>query len=76
MNLNTPLVVLSGENVFDCTSSSLEVRNLQGTVKYTILLSKSLPAALVANGIYLVIFCENLSIFMSDRSRRSPMLQF
>ena len=76
MNLNTPLVAISNETIFDCTATSLEVRNLQGTVKQTISLTNSPPTFIKVNGQFVCILCQDYSVFVFDISRRSPKLQF
>lgn len=76
MNINTPLVVISKECIYDCTSTALEVRNLQGTVKLTISLSNSPPKFIKVNGKYICIMCEDLSFYLFDISPRSPKLVF
>ena len=72
----TLLVDISGETIFDCKDSSLECRNLQGTVKQTTNLGNSVAQFLTVNGKYLVVVCSDMNIFLYNISRRQPKLQY
>lgn len=77
MSLNTSLVAVSGENVYTCQPNTLEVRNLQGTVKQTLTLNSTGEARFMScSGHFLVIVCSDHTVFTFDVSRRSPKLQF
>ena len=76
MTPGTILVDIWGETVFDCKDSSLECRNLQGTVKQTTNLGNSTPEFLTVNGKFLVVVCDDMNIFLYDISRRQPKMQF
>lgn len=75
ITINSDLVALKDEVIFDCIKSTLEVRNLQGTVKET--MSISTPAKFMClNGRYLCIISEDYTIMLYDVQRRSPKIQF
>ncbi|OHS98715.1 hypothetical protein TRFO_08700 [Tritrichomonas foetus] len=74
-NLNTEMIAIKDEVIFDCMNATLEVRNLQGTVKETMGLSAP-GKFLTLNGRYLSILSEDFTIFLLDVQRRSPKLQF
>lgn len=75
IQINSTLVAIKDEVIFDCVGSTLEVRNLQGTVKET--MSISAPGKyLCINGRYLCIISEDYTVMLYDVQRRSPKLQF
>ncbi|KAH0790233.1 intraflagellar transport protein [Histomonas meleagridis] len=74
ISLETSLVSLSGEEVYDCKESSLECRNLQGTIKQTTNLGNSTSKYMEINGKYLIVLCTDNNIFLYDISRRTPKL--
>lgn len=75
VTIDSDLVAIKDEVIFDCIGSMLEVRNPQGTVKET--MSISAPGKFIAlNGRYLCIITEDYTIFLYDVQRRSPKLQF
>lgn len=68
-------VRLALDNCFDCKDSSLECRNLQGTVKQITNLGNSVVQFLTLSGKFLVVVCSDMNIFVYDISRRQPKLQ-
>lgn len=77
MTPNTPLIDIKDETIFDCKGSSLEVRNLQGTVKQTTNLGSAAGAKfLVLNGRYMAVITHDDDVILYDVSRRSPKQQF
>ena len=75
ITLNTELIAIKDEVIFDCMNSILEVRNLQGTVKETMGLTAP-GKFLTLNGRYLCIMTNDDSIFLFDVQRRSPKLLY
>lgn len=76
MNPNTSLIDISGETIFDAKGSSLESRNLQGTVKQTTNLGNSIAQFMETNGKFLVVIGSDKNVFLFDISRRAPKIQF
>ncbi|OHS94926.1 hypothetical protein TRFO_38925 [Tritrichomonas foetus] len=75
-SVDSTLVDILGEAVFDCKGSSLECRNLQGTVKQTTNLGDSIAQFMSINGKFLTVICTDNNVFLYDISRRNPKLQF
>lgn len=74
---NTPFTTIYNENTYECLGQSLIIRNLQGVVKQTISLGTTAKVThFVANGAYLCVVTDDLSVFLFKTLRRQPDLQF